>query len=284
ELELALCHDSGVLDGRLANNGWLQELPRPISKLTWDNAALMAPRTAERLGVDTGHVVRLTVDGRTLDAPVLVQPGQADGAVTLALGYGRTAAGSVAAGVGVNAYVLRTTSAPYAAPVEVSPTGGAHRLVTTQDHQALEGTGERRHIVRAGTLAQFREEPEHPSFAHPVEHHEADLYPDYAYEGYKWGMVIDQTVCTGCNACVVACQAENNVPIVGKDQVAVGREMHWLRVDSYYAGSLDDPRFFAQPMPCQQCEKAPCEPVCPVGATVHDSEGLNVMVYNRCVG
>ncbi len=284
ELELALCHDSGVLDGRLANNGWLQELPRPISKLTWDNAAIVSPRDAERLRVDTGHVVRLTVDGRTLDAPVLVQPGQAAGAVTLALGYGRTAAGSVADGVGVNAYVLRTTAAPFAAPVEVAPTGGRHRLVSTQDHQALEGTGERRHIVRAGTLAQFRAEPEHPSFAHPVAHEEADLYPDYAYEGYKWGMVIDQTVCTGCNACVVACQAENNVPIVGKDQVAVGREMHWLRVDSYYAGSLDDPTFFAQPMPCQQCEKAPCEPVCPVGATVHDSEGLNVMVYNRCVG
>lgn len=284
ELELALCHDSAVLDGRLANNGWLQELPRPISKLTWDNAALMAPRTAERLGVDTNDVVTLTVGDRSVEAPVLVQPGQADGAITIALGYGRTAAGNVGNGVGVNAYVLRTTQAPFGAPVSVSRTGRRYRLVVTQEHHALEGTGERRHIVRAGTLAEFRAHPDHPGFVHPVEHHAADLYPDFEYEGYKWGMVIDQTVCTGCSACVVACQAENNVPIVGKEQVARNREMHWLRVDNYYGGSIDDPTFFAQPMPCQQCEKAPCEPVCPVGATVHDSEGLNVMVYNRCVG
>ncbi len=284
DLELALCLDSSVLDGRLANNGWLQELPRPISKLTWDNAALVAPRTAERLGVDTSDVLRLTVGDRSLDVPVLVQPGQAEGAITVALGYGRTAAGSVANGVGVNAYALRTTAAPYSAPVTASATGGRYRLVVTQEHHALEGTGEARHIVRTGTLAEFREHPDHPTFAHPVAHHLEDLYPDFVYEGYKWGMVIDQTVCTGCSACVVACQAENNIPIVGKDQVARNREMHWLRVDSYYGGSIDDPTFFAQPMPCQHCEKAPCEPVCPVGATVHDSEGLNVMVYNRCVG
>ena len=284
DLEVVLTHDHGVLDGRLANNGWMQELPRPISKLTWDNAALMAPRTAERLNVGTGDVVTLTVDGRSVDVPVLVQPGQADGAVTVALGYGRTAGGSVANGVGVDAYPLLATATGHTAPVQVATTGRRYRLVTTQEHHALEGTGEARHIVRSGTLAQFRAEPEHPTFAHPVAHHSEDLYPDFVYEGYKWGMVIDQTVCTGCSACVVACQAENNVPIVGKEQVWRNREMHWLRVDSYYGGSIDDPRFYAQPMPCQHCEKAPCEPVCPVGATVHDSEGLNVMVYNRCVG
>ncbi len=284
DLELHLVHDSALLDGRLANNGWLQELPRPISKLTWDNAALLAPRTAERLGVRTGDVVTLTASGRSLDAPVLVQPGQAEGAVTLALGFGRAAAGSVGNGVGVDAYALSTTESPWAAPVQVSAVGGTYRLVTTQEHHALEGTGENRFIVRAGTLSQFREEPDHPAFVHPVAHHEEDLYPDFVYEGYKWGMVIDQTVCTGCNACVVACQAENNVPIVGKQEVWRNREMHWLRVDSYYGGSIDDPTFYAQPMLCQHCEKAPCEPVCPVGATVHDSEGLNVMVYNRCVG
>ncbi len=284
DVELALFLDHALLDGRYANNGWLQELPRPISKLTWDNAALVAPRLAESLGVDTGDVITLTVGSRSVDAPVFVQPGQAEGAISLALGFGRTAAGAVGNGVGVNAYAVRTQAEPWSAPVQVSRAGRRYKLATTQDHHALEGTGEARHIVRAGTLTEFRNEPDHPHFAHPLAHHDEDLYPDFTYEGYKWGMVIDQTVCTGCNACVVACQAENNVPIVGKDQVAIGREMHWLRVDSYYGGSLDDPTFFAQPMPCQQCEKAPCEPVCPVGATVHDSEGLNVMVYNRCVG
>ena len=283
-LELAFRLDSAVLDGRFANNGWLQELPRPISKLTWDNAAIVAPADAEELGLRADDVITVTHEGRSLDLPVWVQPGQARGAISVPLGFGRTAAGNVGNGVGFNAYLLRTSAAPWSGAAEVASTGRRYELVTTQDHHALEGTGEARHIIRTGTLEEFRTEPDHPHFAHPVAHHDNDLYPDFTYEGYKWGMVIDQTVCTGCNACVVACQAENNIPIVGKQEVAVGREMHWLRVDSYYGGSVDDPTFYAQPMPCQHCEKAPCEPVCPVGATVHDSEGLNVMVYNRCVG
>lgn len=282
--ELQLVLDSALLDGRFANNGWLQELPKAFSNLTWDNAALIAPSTAEELKVRSGDMVKLNAGGRELEAPVWVQPGQAPGAITLSLGYGRTRAGKVGTGVGVNAYRLLDHGTVGAAPLTLSKTGGQYKLVSTQMHHSLEGTGERRHIVRAGTLAEFKAQPDHPGFVHPVAHDFADLYPDYEYTGYKWGMVIDQTVCTGCNACVVACQSENNIPIVGKSQVAVGREMHWIRVDNYYGGSIDNPQFYHQPMPCQQCEKAPCEPVCPVGATVHDSEGLNVMVYNRCVG
>lgn len=283
-LELQLVLDASLLDGRFANNGWLQELPKSFSNLTWDNAALVAPATAEELKLKSGDMVKLTAGGRELEAPVWIQPGQARGAITLALGYGRTKAGKVGSGVGVDAYRLLDHQAVGAAATTLAKTGRQHQLVSTQMHHSLEGTGERRHIVRAGTLEEFRAEPDHPHFVHPVAHHEADLYPDHEYNGYKWGMVIDQTVCTGCNACVVACQSENNIPIVGKSQVAVGREMHWIRVDNYYGGSIDEPEFYHQPMPCQQCEKAPCEPVCPVGATVHDSEGLNVMVYNRCVG
>lgn len=281
--ELITSLDTSVYDGRYANNGWLQELPKPFSNLTWDNAAAMAPRTAEALGVDTGDMVTIQANGTTVDAPVLIQPGAAVGAITLTLGYGREEAGRIGNGVGVNAYPLLSTGGT-TQTASVSKTAGTHQLVSTQMHHALEGTGEARHIVRTGTLEEFRAEPERPTFAHPVAHHMADLYPDWEYTGYRWGMVIDQSVCTGCNACVTACQAENNIPIVGKDQVAVGREMHWLRIDNYYGGSIDNPEFFHQPMPCQQCEKAPCEPVCPVGATIHDAEGLNVMVYNRCVG
>ena len=243
--------------------------------------------TAEELGVQTGDLLELSAGGRRVTAPVWVQPGQAPGAITLQLGYGRTAAGSVGNNVGVNAFELLDPTAGGALAVGVSKVAGTYQLASTQIHHTLEGTGEERHIVRYGTVDEFRDyaaNPEELSFVHPVPHLHADLYPDCEYDGYRWGMVIDQSVCTGCNACVIACQSENNIPIVGKDQVAVGREMHWIRVDSYYGGSIDEPEFFNQPMPCQHCEKAPCEPVCPVGATVHDSEGLNVMVYNRCVG
>ena len=281
---LLLEPDPSIGDGRWANNGWLQELPKPFSKLTWDNAALVSAATAEALSVRTEDLLDLTVDGTTVTAPVWILPGQADDVITLHLGFGRTAFGRVAEGVGVNAFRLLTADAPWAAPVEAVKAPGRHQLASTQLHFALDGTGERRHIVRHGTLQDLQAEPEHPHFVHPVEHHASDLYPDYVYESYAWGMVVDMSVCTGCNACVTACQAENNVPIVGKEQVLVGREMHWIRVDTYYAGGIDSPEYYQMPMMCQHCEKAPCEPVCPVGATVHDQEGLNVMVYNRCVG
>jgi MoCo/4Fe-4S cofactor protein with predicted Tat translocation signal len=276
--------DHGLADGRHANNGWLQELPRPFSKLTWDNAAILAPATAERLDVRSHDRLALRVDGTEVVLPVWVQPGQAHDVIGVALGFGRTAAGRVGDGVGADVYPLRTSAQAWSRPVSAERVRGRHRLATTQTHHSLEGTGERRYIVRAGTLGELKAEPEHPKFVHPVTHPVSDIIPDWKYEGYAWGMVIDMTVCTGCNACVTACQSENNVPIVGKEQVIIGREMHWIRVDAYYKGDLDDPEFYNMPVACQHCEKAPCEPVCPVAATVHDAEGLNVMVYNRCVG
>ena len=283
-LSVHLHGDHGLGDGRHANNGWLQELPRPFSKLTWDNAAIVAPATAERLGVRSHDRLAVRADGVEVVLPVWVQPGQAPDTIGVALGFGRTAAGRVGSGVGTDVYPLRTTAATWSRPVQAERVRGRHRLATTQTHHSLEGTGERRYIVRAGTLAELRQEPDHPKFVHPVKHPVSDIIPDWSYEGYAWGMVVDMTVCTGCNACVTACQSENNVPIVGKEQVIIGREMHWIRVDAYYRGDLDDPEFYNMPVACQHCEKAPCEPVCPVAATVHDAEGLNVMVYNRCVG
>lgn len=283
DFSLVFRPDPSLEDGRWANNGWLQEVPKPFTKLVWDNAALLSARDAERLGVSNGNLLNINTDGRQLTVPAWVLPGQAAGSITLHLGFGRSAGGRIGTGIGFNANELRPAGS-FAASATVNVAGGSHPLVSTQMHHALEGTGEARHIVRHGTLAEFQAEPEHPHFVHPVAHHESDLYPDFEYNSYKWGMVIDMNVCTGCNACVVACQSENNIPIVGKDQVAVGREMHWLRIDNYYSGSIDNPDYYHQPMLCQHCEKAPCEPVCPVGATVHDHEGLNVMVYNRCVG
>lgn len=285
-LDILFRPDPYIGAGHYSNNGWLQELPKPITKLTWGNAAMIGPSTAERLGVTTNDVVTLTLEGRNLNAPVWVLPGQADNVVTLHLGYGRERVGNIGNGVGVDANKLRSAASVWQANgLTLSKTGERYNLVSTQMHHTIDTDGiENRHIIRSGTIEEFRAEPEHPHFVHPIEHHESDLYPDYEYEGYAWGMVIDQNVCTGCSACVVACQSENNVPIVGIEQVSVGREMHWLRIDSYYAGDLDNPEVYYQPMLCQMCEKAPCEVVCPVGATVHDHEGLNVMVYNRCVG
>ena len=282
--EIVFKHDPSIQDGRYANNGWLQELPKPISKLTWDNAAFMSVSDAQERGIKTNDVIAVTANGSSVSLPVFILPGQAKGAITAYLGFGRENAGRIASGVGVNVYPLRGANALWSAPAELSRMEGSYKLISTQNHQRMEGTMERRHIIRHGTLAEFEAHPEHPEFVHPVEHVESDLYPAYEYDTYAWGMVIDMTVCTGCNACVTSCQAENNIPIVGKDQVEVGREMHWIRVDTYYGGDLDNPDYYIQPLACMHCEQAPCEPVCPVGATVHDNEGLNVMVYNRCVG
>ena len=280
-MEVNFRRDPTIYDGRFANNGWLQELPKPVTKLTWDNAGLISPATAERLDVENGDVVEVTHDGRRLRVPIWINPGHAADAITVHVGYGRTRAGRVGNATGFNAYVLRGSSAPWFGAAEVCATGDDYRLVSTQDHWSIEG----RNIVRSAPLEEFKKTP---GFAREMEHIKLDkpisLYPPHEYTGTQWGMAIDLNTCTGCMGCVIACQAENNIPVVGKDQVGRNREMHWLRVDRYYNGPLDNPDTFMQPMPCQQCENAPCEVVCPVAATTHSAEGLNDMVYNRCVG
>ncbi|MBI4537332.1 MAG: 4Fe-4S dicluster domain-containing protein, partial [candidate division NC10 bacterium] len=280
-LELVFRPDPTIWDGRFANNGWLQELPKPLSKLAWDNAALVSPATAERLGLATGEVVELETGGRTVRAPIWIMPGQAADAVTVHFGYGRSRAGRVGTGPGFNAYAVRTAAAPWHAPgLMIRKTGLEYPLATTQHHNRMEGRG----LIRAGTLAEYQKNPEFARELAEAPEPGPSLYPGFAYEGYAWGMAIDLNACTGCNACVVACQAENNSPVVGKDQVSRGREMHWLRIDRYYAGDMESPAIHHQPVMCQHCENAPCEAVCPVGATNHSAEGLNDMVYNRCVG
>lgn len=281
EMEVLFRPDPSVLDGRYANNGWLQELPKPVTKLTWDNAVLISVETAERFDLQSGDMVDLRVGRQQLQVPVWVQPGHADNAVTVFLGYGRLQTGRVGDGLGFNTYQLRTASAPeFARGGRLVKTGEKYDLASTQTHYQMEG----RALVRAGTIEQYREDPEFVA-------HMVHLPPDislfegeWSYDSYAWGMSVDLGSCTGCNACVIACQAENNIPIVGKTEVLLGREMHWMRIDSYYEGDPDNPKQYNQPMMCQHCEQAPCEIVCPVAATVHDSEGLNVMVYNRCVG
>jgi molybdopterin-containing oxidoreductase family iron-sulfur binding subunit len=280
-LEVNFRRDPTIYDGRFANNGWLQELPKPVTKLTWDNAALIAPATAARLGVGSGDIIEVTHEGRRLRVPVWINPGHAADAITIHLGYGRTRAGRVGNGTGFNGYVLRGTASAWFGAAEASPTSDTYRLVGTQDHWTVDG----RNLVRAAGLEEFKA---NPRFAREMEHMTLDrpisLYPARESTGYQWGMAIDLSTCTGCTACVLACQAENNIPVVGKTQVWRNREMHWLRIDRYYTGPLDNPDTFVQPLPCMQCENAPCEVVCPVAATAHSPEGLNDMVYNRCVG
>jgi len=297
-LELVFVADSKIFDGRFANNGWLQELPDFITKLTWDNAAMFGISTAAKYGIVDGRLVKLIVGGKSLTVAANVLPGQAEGSVSIALGYGRTSAGvvggSVADGVssvGFNAYSLRNAaSMGFVSGVKVELAEGEYRLATTQDHYAIDpiGAAEREHrlkeLVREGTESEFGK---HPEFAKGHEHGLPALplfNPPTGGAEHKWGMAIDMSKCVGCNACVVACQSENNIPVVGKEQVLKGREMHWMRVDRYFKGSPEDPDVAHQPIACVQCENAPCEQVCPVAATVHDHEGLNAMVYNRCVG
>jgi molybdopterin-containing oxidoreductase family iron-sulfur binding subunit len=279
-LEIVFRPDPSIDDGRFANNAWLQELPKPLTKLTWENAALIGPAEAARRGLATGDVVELSLRGRSVRAPLWILPGHADGSVTLHLGYGRTRAGRVGTGLGSDAGLLRTSgSMGFALGLELRKTNEKARLASTQAHHSMEG----RDPVRVITLRDYSRDP--AAARHGEENEQKpSLYPESPSGDYAWGMLIDESVCTGCNACVVSCQAENNVPVVGKSQVLLGREMHWLRIDSYFAGRPESPQAVHQPVPCMHCEKAPCELVCPVNATAHSSEGLNQMVYNRCVG
>jgi Fe-S-cluster-containing dehydrogenase component len=299
-LEVAFAVDSKVFDGRFANNPWLQELPHPITKSTWDNAVLLSPATARQLEIEDGDVVEVSLGDRKVQGPALIQPGHADAAVTLPLGYGRTV-GRFATGVGFNAGLLRTSRAPwFELGGTLRRTGGRHRFGITQVHWKMEG----RDPALDGNLADFVKKDS------PINHHlESERGPlptihkpvDYSGQQYKWAMSIDLNQCTGCSVCVVACAAENNIPVVGRDNVRIGREMQWIRVDRYYKdgseghhgeghgggheqGNPDDPQFLTQPVMCVHCETAPCEYVCPVNATTHSDEGLNEMVYNRCVG
>ena len=280
-LEVAFYPSPGPYDGRYANNAWMQEAPHPMTKVVWDNVALISKKTAESLGLKDGDVVKLSKDGRSVETPVQIQPGHADDSISLFLGYGRSVCGRVGQGVGHRVEALRTTANFFSASgVELKKTGETYEIVTTQEHHRMEG----RPIVREASVEEYKQEPglikemaESPNGL--------TMFPfvDYS-KGYQWGMAIDLNACVGCNACLVACQSENNIPVVGKDQVQRGREMHWIRLDRYYTGSDEEAQVVTQPMGCQQCENAPCESVCPVAATSHSPEGLNDMAYNRCVG
>ena len=315
DLEIAIMPDPTIYDGRFANNGWLQELPNPINKITWENVALVSPATAAKLSVNRGNdpdeisggergtafinthgnnmsadLVTLKFQGSAIEKPVAmwISPGQPDDVVTIFMGYGRTRAGKIGTGLGYSAFDVQRSDAMNFGFGDISKTGEKTEIVSTQIHFNMEG----RDILRVFDVDVFE--------ANPAMGHQPDEYGKTMYDtatgtdvfqaqyavNHKWGMTIDLNSCVGCNACVIACQSENNIPVVGKEQVARSREMHWIRVDAYYSGNdVDNPGGVAfQPVICQQCEQAPCEVVCPVTATVHSPEGLNDMVYNRCVG
>lgn len=303
-LEIIFRPDPNIYDGRWSNVGWLQELPKPVTNLSWDNAALVSGATLTKYGLEEDDIVELSVDGRKVNAPVIVAPGHPDNSVTIHLGYGRTSAGRVGTGAGFNAYLIRTSAAPFYAVGSLRKLEGKWGVAVTkshyQDHRSKlfggQGNGNNsleadeaiseRGIIRYATLEEFKADP---GFANEGESHSRTdksntLFPNWEYKDNAWGMSIDMNSCTGCNACIVSCYAENNIPVVGKEQVRIGRNMQWLRIDTYFEGDLAAPRAHFQPMACQHCENAPCEQVCPVGATVHTPEGLNAMVYNRCVG
>ncbi|HUV68219.1 MAG TPA: TAT-variant-translocated molybdopterin oxidoreductase [Terracidiphilus sp.] len=304
-LEIIFRPDPNIYDGRWSNVGWLQELPKPVTNLSWDNAAIVSGATLTKLGLEEDDIVELTVGNGKVKAPVIVAPGHPDNSVTVYLGYGREFAGRVGSGAGFNTYLIRNTWAPFNATGSIRKIEGKWGIAITkshyQDHRGAmfgqQGTGNNsleadealgpRGIIRYATLDEFKA---HPGFANEGfgrEKTEMDttLFPNWSYnEGNAWGMSIDMSSCVGCNACIVSCYAENNIAVVGKQQVRIGRNMQWLRIDTYFEGDLSAPRAHFQPMACQHCENAPCEQVCPVGATVHTPEGLNMMVYNRCVG
>jgi MoCo/4Fe-4S cofactor protein with predicted Tat translocation signal len=304
-IEIIFRPDPNIYDGRWSNVGWLQELPKPVTNLSWDNAALVSGATLTKLGLEEDNIIELTVNGRKVKAPVIVVPGHPDNSVTVYLGYGRQAAGRVGSGQGFNAFLIRSADAPFYTTGTLAKVEGIWGLAITKSHFqdkrsarfSGEGTGNNsleadeaineRGIIRYATLDQYKADP---GFANEGETHaktemDTTLFPNWPYnEANAWGMSIDMNSCTGCNACIVGCYAENNIAVVGKQQVRIGRNMQWLRIDTYFEGDLSAPRAHFQPMACQHCENAPCEQVCPVGATVHTPEGLNTMVYNRCVG
>jgi MoCo/4Fe-4S cofactor protein with predicted Tat translocation signal len=294
-IEVVFRPDPTIGDGRWANNAWLQELPKPLTKITWDNVVALSPATLWHLGLTTGDVVNFELGGWKASGPVWAQPGHADNSATITLGYGRRRAGHVGTGFGLNGYLLRSSSAPsIAGGLQLQKTGQTYLLATTQihhpidrNHNQIEEESENafeRDLVQIATLEEFRKNPQFAKDAEEEQAKRLSLHQPYRYEGYAWGMSIDLSRCTGCEACVVACYAENNIAVVGKYEVMAGRDMQWIRVDNYYRGGLENPETYFQPIPCMQCEQAPCELVCPVGATLHDHEGLNQMVYNRCVG
>jgi MoCo/4Fe-4S cofactor protein with predicted Tat translocation signal len=293
-IELNIRRDPTIYDGQFSNNGWLQELPKPMTKLTWDNAILIGPKMAERLQIKVEDVVELELNGKKVTGPVWIQAGHPDNSVTVTLGYGRRRAGRVGTAQGFDAYALRTTSAPWIATgLQIRKTGDTYKLASTQGYQSMDTPdGGHRPLVRETTLEEYRKQPNFATEEEPEPAPGLTLYKPYPYkeEDYAWGMAIDLNSCVGCNNCMLACQSENNIAVVGKEQTVIGRHMHWIRIDTYYqyhdqeARDRDNPKAFFQPVPCMQCENAPCEVVCPVGATNHSSEGLNDMVYNRCVG
>ena len=283
--ELIFRPDPCLWDGRFANNGWLHECAKPINKLTWDNAVIVSPAFAHRSQFANDDVVELELNGRKVRGPVWIQSGQAENTITLHLGYGRQRVGRVGTGVGFNANLLRSSDSLWRADgVKITRSGEQHHLVATQDHHSLHSP--ERQIFREGNLDQFQNDPQFVKKSIEAPPNEETLYDteEYKYTGYKWAMSIDLNTCIGCNACLLACNVENNIPVIGKEQVSKNREMYWIRIDTYYQGTLDKPEFSHMPVPCMHCEHAPCELVCPVEAAVHDHEGLNLQVYNRCVG
>ena len=287
-IELNIRRDPTIYDGQFSNNGWLQELPKPMTKLTWDNAVLIGPKMAERLQIKSKDVVELDLNGKKVTGAIWIQAGHPDNSVTVFLGYGRKRAGRVGTAQGFDAYTLRTSAAPWIATgVTIRKTGDTYNLASTQGMQTMDAPdGDHRPLVRETTLEEYRKDPNFAAEQGEDAPPGLTLYKPYPYkeEVYSWGMAIDLNSCVGCNNCVLACQSENNIAVVGKEQTELGRHMHWIRIDAYYQGDRDNPKAYFQPVPCMQCEDAPCELVCPVGATNHTPEGLNDMVYNRCVG
>lgn len=284
-LELTFRPDPCLWDGRFANNGFLQECAKPVTKIAWDNAVHISPALAERLDVTTNDIVEVGFGGRSVRGPVWVTPGQAVNSVTLHLGFGRKHVGRIGTGVGFDVYPVRTTGALWTGTgVALRKVAGEHRIVSTQTHHNLDS--EERQVLRQGTLQDFVRNPEFVKQQVEIPETEETLYSpgQHKFDGAKWAMSINLTTCIGCNACLLACNVENNIPVVGRDQLKVNREMYWIRIDTYFKGPLDDPQISHMPVPCMHCEHAPCELVCPVAATVHDHEGLNLMIYNRCVG